>query len=46
MVKSTNGRLFGGYAQPSWNDGWIKGNGESFLFSIDENTKLVCIDKN
>jgi hypothetical protein len=34
IVKSSLGRLFGGFAEKSWNseDGYIKGEGKSFLF--------------
>ena len=41
--------MFGGYTDQEWADNgidnFIKGNGNSFLFSLTKNTKLKCVDK-
>ena len=46
IVQAENARTFGGYANLSWNsNGYIQGEGKSFLFSFDENTKHECLKK-
>lgn len=40
------GNVFGGYTNIFWNsfNGYVTGNGLSFLFSITRNTKHNCIN--
>ena len=47
IVQAENARTFGGYTNLSWNSNgnYIQGEGKSFLFSFDENTKHECLKK-
>ena len=46
IVKSENGNTFGGYTNLKWkNKEYVSGEGKSFLFSFDKNTKHHCIKK-
>jgi hypothetical protein len=48
IVKSTEGRVFGGYTDLDFNGSgrWVKGNKNSFLFAFLDNKviKCKCID--
>jgi hypothetical protein len=45
LIKSEHGKTFGGYTNLNWNsyDNWIAGEGKSFIFQLDYNTKHNCI---
>ena len=50
IIKSEMGKIFGGYTDIPWElgGGFKKGNGNSFLFSLRENSnfvKLNCMNK-
>jgi hypothetical protein len=47
VIKSEHGKTFGGFTNLSWNSSnrWIPGEGKSFIFQLDNNTKHNCIKK-
>jgi BTB/POZ domain-containing protein KCTD9 len=47
VIKSEHGKTFGGYKKLSWKSsgGSITGEGKSFIFQLDCNTKHNCISK-
>ncbi len=45
IIKSEHGKTFGGYTNLNWNQsGYIAGEGKSFIFQLDNNTKHKCIN--
>ena len=51
IVKSELGKIFGGYTDISWGNfgTWIRGKGNSFIFSLRDNSTFVflrCRNKN
>jgi hypothetical protein len=47
VIKSEHNRTFGGYTDLPWHsqNSHIPGNGNSFIFQLDSNTKHPCINK-
>ena len=45
VIKSNYNEIFGGYNDISWekNEKFIKGKGESFLFSLSKSSKHKCM---
>ena len=48
LIKTSDNEEIGGYADVSFNKNneFIKGNGNSFLFSLTNKKKYVCVDNN
>jgi BTB/POZ domain-containing protein KCTD9 len=44
VIKSELGKTFGGYFNLNWHssNSWIPGEGKSFIFQLDYNTKQKC----
>jgi hypothetical protein len=44
VIQSEYGKTFGGYTNLNWNssNNWIPGEGKSFIFQLDYNTKHSC----
>jgi BTB/POZ domain-containing protein KCTD9 len=47
VIKSEHGKTFGGFTNLDWNSNniWIVGEGKSFIFQMDNNTKHICFKK-
>jgi BTB/POZ domain-containing protein KCTD9 len=47
VIKSEHGKTFGGYTNLNWDEkGYLTaGEGKSFIFQLDYNTKHNCISK-
>ncbi len=47
LIKSEHGKTFGGYTSINWHSkgGYVLGEGKSFIFQLDYNTKHKCINK-
>jgi TLD len=43
LIKSDTDRRFGGFTNSCWSsvEGWIEGNGEDFIFSLDKKMKFL-----
>jgi hypothetical protein len=47
VIKSEHGKTFGGFTNLNWhkNGSHAAGDGKSFIFQLDNNTKHICFKK-